>query len=79
MAVLDARMEAHAVATAAQLGVERRDDRVALRAREVAGREVDHHRRFVVGDGHEVAAVRDLVGPSSTPMAAASIGARPVW
>ena len=29
----------------------------------MARREVDHHRRFVVGDGDEIAAVRDLVGP----------------
>ena len=60
VAVLDAGVEAHAVAPVAERGVERGDDRVALLAREVAGGEVDH--RAVGVDGDEVAAVRDLVG-----------------
>ena len=60
VAVLDAGVEADAVAPVAERGVERGDDRVALLAREVAGREVDH--RAVGADRDEVAAVRDLVG-----------------
>ena len=60
VAVLDAGVEAHAVASAAELAVERGDDRVALLARDVAGGEVDH--RAVGRDGDEVAAERDFVG-----------------
>ena len=61
VAVLDAGMEAHAVAAVAERGVERGDDRVALLAREVAGGEVDHACRSS-SRRDEVAAVRDLVG-----------------
>ena len=42
VAVLDAGIEAHTVATAAERGVERVDDRAALLARRMTGREVDH-------------------------------------
>ena len=56
-------MEAHAVAARAERGVERGDDRVALLAAHVTGREVDHAAgRVAVGERDEVAAVRDLVG-----------------
>ena len=58
VAVLDTGMEADPVAPAAQRVVERGDDRVALRAVEVTGGEVDHRARVV--DGDEVAPVRDL-------------------
>ena len=60
VAVLDAGVEAHAVAPAAEHVVERGDDRVALLAGEVTGGEVDHGAGVV--DGDEVAPVRDLVG-----------------
>ena len=60
--VLDTGMEAHAVAAVAERGVERGDDRMALRVRRMAGREVDHRRRRVGRQRDEVAAVRDLVG-----------------
>ena len=60
VAVLDAGVEAHAVAPVPERVVERGDDHVALLAGDVAGREVDH--RAGVVDGDEVAPVRDLVG-----------------
>ena len=60
VAVLHTRVEPDAVATATQLLVERGDDGTALRARQVAGGEVDHDAVGV--DGDEVASVRDLVG-----------------
>ena len=62
MPVLDPRVEAHTVAAIAQRRVERGDDRVTLFAGDVAGREVDHDGCAVVGDGDEIAPVRDLVG-----------------
>ena len=80
VAVLDAGMEAHAVAAVAERGVERGDDRMALRAREVPGREVDHRRRR--RRRRRVTRLQRYAtssGASSTPIAAASIGARPVW
>ena len=60
--VLDAGVEAHAVAPVAERGVERGDDQVALLAGDVAGGEVDHRVDRASSDGDEVAAVRDLVG-----------------
>ncbi len=59
MAVLDPGVEADPVAAAAQRGVERGDDRVALLVGRVAGGEVHHD---VVLDGDEVATKRDFVG-----------------
>ncbi len=60
VAVLDARVEPHAVATTPELALERGHDRVALGVGRVAGREVHH--RAVVADRDEIAAIRDLVG-----------------
>jgi hypothetical protein len=63
VAVLDAGIEANAVAPAAECAVERLDDLAALLARRMTGGEVDHGRWVGVVELHQVAPVRDVVGP----------------
>ncbi len=67
MAVLHAGMEPDTVAAAAEGSFEGRDDCMTLLVRGVTRGEVDHHRRFVVGERDEVAAVGNLVGTELDP------------
>ncbi len=63
VAVHDTGVEPHAITT--QCLVDRLDDRMALFAGDVSGREVDHGP--VVADGHEVASEGDLVAGQLDP------------
>ena len=78
VAVLDAGVEAHAVAPAAERGVERGDDRVALLARR-GGRRRSRPSCRRSSTVTRLQRYATSSGARSTPIAAASIGARPVW